>query len=65
MEPTAPAASPTAGAPDGRFGREPEPNVPPAEAAPPPAPEPGPAATRTIARRWPRSVPPKRVFPRG
>ena len=55
----------------GRVGREPQPNVPLADAeaaAPPasaPAPPPGLAATRAIARRWPRAVPPKRVFPRG
>ena len=52
----------------GRFGREPQPTVPLA-AAPPtagaPAAQPGLAATRAIARRWPRAVPPKRVFPRG
>ena len=54
-----------------RFGREPQPNMPlaAAEAAPPPtsapASPPGLAATRAIARRWPRAVPPKRVYPRS
>jgi len=67
MEPTA-ATAPTDSPPTGRFRREPQPNVP-LEAAPAPAsapaPPPGLAATRAIARRWPRTVPPKRVFPRG
>ena len=65
MEPTATAPTPTDSPRAGRFDREPQPNVPLAEAARPPAPEPGLAATRAVARRWPRSVPPKRVFPRG
>jgi len=64
MEPTATTA-PMDAPPTGRFGREPQPNVP---ATPPPATESAPppdlAATRAIARRWPRAVPPKRVFPR-
>ena len=70
MEPTATTA-PMDSPPAGRFGREPQPNVPlaPPEAAAPPASAPAPppslAATRAIARRWPRAVPPKRVFPRG
>ena len=62
----------TTGSPETRrFGREPQPIMPlaAAEAAPPPAGapafQPGLAATRAIARRWPRAVPPKRVFPRG
>ena len=62
-----PATAPT-GSATGRFGREPQPNVPLEAAAPPasaPAPPPSLAATRAIARRWPRAVPPKRVFPRG
>jgi hypothetical protein len=70
MEPTA-TTTPTGSPATGRFGREPQPNLPlaAAEAASPPsaapAAQPGLAATRAIARRWPRSVPPKRVFPRG
>jgi hypothetical protein len=68
METTATASTPTASPQTGRFGREPQPNVPLTEAAAPPAgapaPSPGLAATRAIARRWPRTVPPKRVFPR-
>jgi len=61
MEQTATTAPAT-----GRFGREPQPNVPaPRPAASTQAPPPNLAATRAIARRWPRAVPPKRVFPRG
>jgi hypothetical protein len=47
----------------GRFARE------SAEAALPPASAPAPpadlAAQRAIQRRWPRTTPAKRVFPRG
>jgi hypothetical protein len=41
---------------------EPEETTPPAAAPAPPA---GHAAVRAVARRWPRSVPETRVFPRG
>ena len=54
MDKTADSAPPK----QGRFVREPE-------AAPPPAEPPPRAAMPTIARRWPRTVPAKRVFPRG
>jgi hypothetical protein len=53
----------------GRFGRSsaqpppaPGPVLRPAAAAAPPADL---AAVRAIQRRWPRTVPSKRVFPRG
>jgi hypothetical protein len=63
MEPTATAAPQQPQ--QGRFARaptEPPPAPPPAVALAPPVDL---AATRAIARRWPRAVPPKRVFPRG
>jgi hypothetical protein len=46
--------------PEGRFARDSEPPEPPA-----PAPPADLAAMRTIQRRWPRTVPETRVFPRG
>jgi hypothetical protein len=53
----------------GRFARSPAQPPPrpeaalgPAAASPPPADL---AAVRAIQRRWPRTVPAKRVFPRG
>ena len=57
MEPTA-----TQEPQQGRFARS--------SAQPPPAPEAAPpradlAAMRAIQRRWPRTTPAKRVFPRG
>ena len=54
MDKTANSAPPK----QGRFAREPE-------VAPPPTDPPPRAAMPMIARRWPRTVPPKRVFPRG
>jgi hypothetical protein len=55
-----PMEKPTETAPPkpGRFAREPAAQ----EAAPPPAEL---AARRLVERRWPRTVPEKRVFPRG
>ncbi|MEA2133364.1 MAG: hypothetical protein QOC68_1273 [Solirubrobacteraceae bacterium] len=44
----------------GRFARESEPPKPPS-----PAPPADLAAVRAIQRRWPRTVPATRVFPRG
>jgi hypothetical protein len=65
MEQTATAAQQQ----PGRFARLSADPPPAPVAAPPPAaalaPQPDLAATRAIARRWPRTVPPKRVFPRG
>ena len=62
MEQTATTALP----PTGRFARDsppaPEPAAPPAAVIAPPADL---AAVRAIERRWPRNVPPKRVFPRS
>jgi hypothetical protein len=49
----------------GRFARSSAQPPPAPEAAPPPAPTADLAAVRAIQRRWPRTVPPKRVFPRG
>ena len=50
-------------APTGRFTRSLTEPPPPAEAAlAPPADL---AAVRAIERRWPRNLPPKRVFPRS
>ena len=61
MEPTAPAALEQP--PTGRFTRSlTEPAPAPEAALAPPADL---AAMRAIERRWPRSVPPKRVFPRS
>jgi hypothetical protein len=58
MEWTAETAPPK----EGRFTRAPE--AP--EAAPPPvAPPADLASLRLVERRWPRAVPPKRIFPRG
>ena len=66
MEPTATAALEQE--PTGRFTRSLTEPPPAPEAAPPPAAALAPpadlAATRAIARRWPRTVPAKRVFPR-
>ena len=58
MEPTATAAPEQ---PQGRFARA-SAHPPPAPAAAPPADL---AAMRAIQRRWPRTTPPQRVFPRG
>ena len=53
----------------GRFARSSSQPPPAPEAAPPPAaaltPPADLAAMRAIQRRWPRTVPAKRVFPRG
>ena len=53
----------------GRFARSSAQPPPAPEAALPPAAAPAPAgdlaAVRAIQRRWPRTVPAKRVFPRG
>jgi hypothetical protein len=48
----------------GRFARDSEPPEPPLS-APAPAPPVNLAAVRTIQRRWPRTLPEKRIFPRG
>jgi hypothetical protein len=64
MEPIATAAPEQ---PQGRFARS-SPQPPPT-AAPPPAAAFAPtadlASMRAIQRRWPRTTPAKRVFPRG
>jgi hypothetical protein len=66
MEPTAPGEQQQQ---QGRFARSSAQPPPAPEAGPPPAAAPAPpadlAAVRAIQRRWPRTVPAKRVFPRG
>ena len=49
----------------GRFARSSAQPPPAPEAALAPAPPADLAAVRAIQRRWPRTVPAKRVFPRG